>query len=193
MRKMSLGVFLVVVILFAAVQVQAFDGDRKGFMLNLGVGYGQAKFTGTMGSVSAGLESNGFGGDFKLGAGINPQTMIYYSNRTLLYSLEIEDPYSGASMESSTMVNGMSAVGVSYFLEPEAPSVFFTGALGLGVLLDSESSTSESGVGYTVGVGYEFAKNWILEATYMKANIGDEMGVGMDISNLMLTISWFAY
>lgn len=182
MRKMSFRILLVCILMIAAVQVQAFDGDRQGFMLNLGMGFGKAEITGSSNSVSVSTDENGFGGDFKLGGGINPQTMIYYTNRTLFYTVD-----------STSLVNGMSAVGVSYFLQPQVPSFFFSGAMGIGVFLDDDADESESGFGCTVGIGYEFSKNWIIEGTYMSAQVAEETGVDLSISNLMVTVSWLAY
>ena len=60
-------------------------------------------------------------------------------------------------------VNGMSAAGISYFLEPQAPSVFFSEALGIGLILDSDAEESMSGFEFTLGVGFEFARNFVAE------------------------------
>jgi hypothetical protein len=90
----------------------------------------------------------------------------------------------------------MSAAGVSYFLEPQAPSVFFSGALGLGVVIDSEADDSMTGFGFTLGVGFEFARSFIAELTYMNAGVSGDVdipGVDISISSIMVTVSWLAY
>ncbi len=189
MRKFGTGTLLVLAIVFAAVQVQAFDGQRQGFMLNLGAGLGQGKLTGKAGSAKVTVDAMGFGGDFKIGGGLSPQTVIYYSNRTLFYSPSVD--VLGITVSSDVM-NGMSAIGISHFLEPQAPSVFFSGAIGIGVYTEKDAD-SESGLGFTLGVGWEFMPNWTLEATYMGADIGTFDGVDMSISTGMISISWFAY
>jgi len=167
-------------------QVQAFDGDRNGFMLNLGAGFGKAEFSISNDNSSVSLDENGFGGDFKIGMGNNSQTLIYYTNRTLFYTIENVD-----------FINGMSAIGASYFFEPQAPSFFLSAGMGLGVLAistsDSFDTESESGLGFTVGAGYEFATNWIIEATYLDATVASENNIDLGISNLMISVSWFAY
>lgn len=182
MKKILISLTLILLLVSFAAQVQAFDGDRKGFMLNLGAGFGQAEWEITGGGASLSVDETGFGGDFKLGAGINSQTVVYYTNRTLFYSIE-----------EYNFVNGMSALGMSYFLEPQAPSIFFSAGVGLGVLMDSDASESESGMGFTFGLGFEFSTNWTLEATYMKANVLSEGDADLNISNLMISINWFAY
>ena len=176
------ALFLIVALLMLAVPMtaSAFDGERHGFMLNLGIGFGQGK-------ISAGGESvdgTGICTDFKIGGGPNNQILVYYTNRALWYSPE------NTSVE---LINGMSAAGVSYFLEPQAPSFFFSGALGVGVLTDSEFDGSESGFGVTLGVGYEIVNNFIVEFTFMHAGLANDYDFDASISNLALTISWLAY
>jgi len=177
-------------LLMVPLQASAFDGERKGFMLNLGLGFGQGKLDVGTGGLSAGVDATGFGTDFKIGGGASDQVLIYYTNRALWYSPSV-------GPVSADLVNGMSAAGVSYFLEPQAPSVFFSGALGLGVLLDSDAEEADSGFGFTFGVGFEFARSFIAELTYMRAGVGSEDfgGVNIDatISSIMVTVSWLAY
>ncbi len=176
MKTKALLLTLALLLFVAPLTASAFDGDRKGFMLNLGAGFGQGKLSGHGDSV----DGTGFGTDFKIGAGTSSQLMIYYTNRVVWYTPD------GAS---STWYNGMSAAGVSYFLNPDAPSFFFSGALGIGVIAVSDGFDSESGFGFTLGAGYEFARNFIAEITYMNAGLDNDYS----ISNIALTVSWLAY
>lgn len=87
----------------------------------------------------------------------------------------------------------MSALGASFFLEPQAPSLFFSAGPGLGVLYDRDAEDSESGAGFTVGLGYEFSSNWTIEGTFMNAKVLEEGDADLTISNLLVTINWWAY
>lgn len=190
MRRSGFIFILVLVAMLASLQAQAFDGQRKGFMLNLGAGYGQGEFKAKGGGESVSWDGTGLMTDFKIGGGINEKMVLYYTNRALWYTVDFEF---FDQIISTDLINGMSAFGASYFLEPTAPSFFFSGAIGIGVVMDSDADESESGVGFTLGIGYEFSKNWILEGTYMSAKV-DEVGeVDLTASNLAVTISWFAY
>ncbi len=186
MTRNGIVLLLVLVTTLAAVQAQAFDGERKGFMLNLGGGMGKGEITLSNATASISADGTGFISDFKIGGGANEQMMIYYTNRALWYSVSSEPGV-------PSLVNGMSALGVSYFLEPTAPSAFFSGALGFGVLTDSEATDSDTGPGFTIGVGFEFSTNWIVEATYMSAKVFEENDLDVTVSNVAVTISWFAY
>ena len=177
MRKMSLGILLIIVVMFAAVQAQAFNGDRKGFLLNLGVGYGQ--IGGDWEETESGITS-----DFKIGAGINSQVALYYTNRVIFKSDELT---------SDLYYAGMSGVGVSYFLNPKAPSFFFSGAVGLATFASTASGAiADTGMGFSFGAGFEFSQNWIIEGNYMTATIGEGV-LDYGIHTMTLTLSWFAY
>jgi len=180
MKIKVLLVFLALLMFAVPMTASAFDGERQGFMLNLGAGFGQGKISWKGGSV----DGTGICTDFKIGGGPSNQFLVYYTNRALWYSPD---------NSSVDLVNGMSAGGVTYFLEPKAPSFFFSGALGIGVLTDSEVSDSESGFGLTVGIGYEIVRNFIVEFTYMYAGLSNDYDEDPSISNLALTISWLAY
>ena len=183
MKMKTLLLVIALFLLLAPFQASAIDGQRKGFMLNVGVGLGQGEYTG--GDIS--YDAIGFGTDFKIGGGLgNNKVLIYYSNRALWYS-----PDTGGGR-----TNGMSAAGVSYFLSPQAPSFIFSGALGRGVSRHSDTSTSRSGFGFTIGAGYEFVRNFTAELTYMGADLGEDSGPGgssLSASSIMLTLNWLGY
>ena len=100
-----------------------FDGERHGFMMNIGGGFGQGRFSWQGNSV----DGTGFIADIKIGGGPSDQVHIYYVNQALWYS---------PGSRSSRVINAFYGGGVSYYLEPQAPSLFFSGALGLGMLIE---------------------------------------------------------
>jgi opacity protein-like surface antigen len=177
---MKLRACLVCLLLIAIMlpsEGQAFDKQRKGFVLGLGLGYGSAK-------LKYGDDSESYGGlatTFKIGAGLSEQVLLYYSNRVVFFSPDNVD---------ATFYQGASAVAVSYFLNPAAPSFYFTGELGLGVLDSTESGIdSETGFGWSLGVGFEFSRSWTVEANYL-GNSYDDPGSG---SNITFAICWLPY
>jgi len=180
MKTRILFLTMIILMLMAPLTANAFDGERKGFMLNLGLGFGQGKVSWTGGS----LDGTGFGPDLKIGGGPSNQVLVYYTNRVLWWEPE------GYSQK---LVTGMSAVGVSYFLQPQAPSFFFSGALGLGVFTNSDFDDPDSGIGFTIGVGFEFSRNYIIEFTFMHAGLDMDSGWDPAISNLFFGISWCGY
>jgi hypothetical protein len=173
---------ILLVILAAAVLLpgtsRAFNNERQGFILGLGGGYGSAKWSSHGDSESW----SGVATTLRLGGGVNNQTLVYYSNRVVFFSIEGYNFY-----------QGMSAAGVSYFLEPTGPSFFFSGELGMGVIGTwEEGGDSESGFGFTLGAGYEVSPHLLLEFNYMRASVGDS-SFDWDISNITFTVSWLGY
>lgn len=181
MKKLGILLCLVFLTIMFTSPAQAFDKDRKGFMLNLGAGFGQGKLKLSTPIGDDSEDGTGVSTDFKIGAGLSPQSVLYYTNRVIWWSAN------GVSINT-----GMSAAGYSYFFNPQAPSFFLSGSLGLGVA-SFENSDSESGFGWGIGAGYEFATNWVIEVSYLSAKVYDEGDFGLTASNLALTLSWFAY
>lgn len=178
MKIRMLLVFVLVAAIVLPGSAGAFNDDRQGFILGLGAGYGSAQ-------QSGGGDSDSYGGvatTFRIGGGVNSQTLIYYSNRVVFFSVRDYSFY-----------QGMSAAGVSYFLQPTGPSFFFTGELGIGVLGTWEAGGgSDSGFGFTLGAGYEVTPHFLLEANYMRASVGDSP-YDYTISNFTFTASWLGF
>lgn len=181
MKKILFLLVLTVFVTSIADQAEAFDGDRKGFVLNLGGGFGQGKLKVSGNGASMSEDGTGVSTVFKIGAGLSPQAVLYYTNRVIWWSS------SGVSVNT-----GMSAAGFSYFFQPQAPSFFLTGALGIGVAT-VEDFDSDTGFGFGIGAGFEFAKNWTVEVNYLSAKVDEEGPLSLTASNLALTVSWFAY
>ena len=165
MTKRLILVLLLTVLAVIPTRTHAFDGDRKGFILGFGVGYGAARYSDDF--------SNGLATTFKIGGGPTNNYMIYYSNRVVFYG--------------SDMAQGMSAVGVSYFLKPSGPSFFFSGEVGLANRVRVSSNTSYgTDLGITIGAGYEFTPHFMLEANVMTSD-------GGDVRNITLAVSWVGF
>ena len=208
MRKLSwkclaVGAALLIVLPGAS---SAFDGDRAGFIFGLGLGLGKAtqsadaseSFGGADVSVGIDISNTGVATDFKLGGGVNEKVWVYYHSRSIFYTydFEFEDPWSGSSFsESITTVQGISGIGVSYFLEPEAPSFFFTGTLGAGGIVEMSDGDSggEVGLGFEIGAGYEFSPSFFVEAAIMRAVLDEMAGAEFSVSNALVTVSWVGY
>ncbi len=171
MKTRTLLLAMALFMMRTPLTASAFDGERKGFLLNLGAGFGQTF------SSSGSYNTTGFVTDFKIGGGPSNKVQVYYTNRVLWYSYDFT---------TTTFAKGMSAAGVSYFLKPQSPSLFFSGALGLAAINTSSGRSSDPGFGFTLGVGFELASHFIWEITFMSAS--NNLG-----SNLMFSISWLAY
>jgi len=57
--KRKIGMLLILGGLLGAVQAQAFDKERKGFVLGLGLGFGQGKLKASAGSLETSVDAMG--------------------------------------------------------------------------------------------------------------------------------------
>ena len=135
----------------------------------------------SFGGLSASEDGSGFSTNFKIGGGLSAQSMLYYTN-TVVWWTGLD----------ANVTSGISGVGYSYFLSPQSPSFFLSAALGFG-FASVEDSDTESGAGLGLGAGYEFAKNWTIEANFSAAEVAEVLGITVTTSNVSLTVSWFAY
>ncbi len=149
--------------------VDAFNGRRKGFLLGVGLGPGQTNFGGDPGGKL------GINADFKIGHGFSDQTQVYWTAKTSWFRMETGSYYGYPFTHKHTIISGFGGIGVSYFLQPKAPSYYLTGGLGYstwGRFNSDEQGIDESdfGIGFFSGVGYEFAPHWSVEVVLIAGN-----------------------
>jgi opacity protein-like surface antigen len=139
-----------------------FDHQREGFTLGFGLGPGVVMRTVSPGFSTDGEQSTAFSvlANVKVG---------YAPSRTLVLN------FIGTSFifgeEGNIISNGVSAVGVTYYLDPVAPSWFLTGGLGSSSWdVITKSQYSMSGFGLVFGAGYEFSRHWSVELMCLWAN-----------------------
>ncbi len=190
-------VLLFLLVISFSTNLFAFDNNRKGFVLGIGVGPALTSYTQEVVIFSKAVTSdreNAFGvaTDFKIGYGASENFMIYYVNKVTWFSMD------NALGSSVTIANGVGLLGVSYFLEPVAPSFYLTGTIGLSTWMApfEDGSSTWTGFGVAAGGGYEFKEHWTVEAGLMWGKPGDtEMGIDVSTNALgvMFTINYLAY
>jgi len=161
-RRLLVGLVVAAIAMVMAVNASAFDGNRKGFVIGIGVGPSITSWTDEEGSWKSDRENDfGVGTIFKIGYGVNENLLIYYTNNVAWFSV--------GDGESFTVTSGITALGGSYYLNTESPSLFINGLVGIGVWAAPFESNSESamGLGLGAGIGYEFSKHFNVNATLM--------------------------
>ena len=87
--------------------------------------------------------------DFNIGYAPGDQIPLYYSNKAAFTTDDRVDAV------------GVSGFGVTYMFRRTAPTSFVTGTIGAGAARTFiESSSGESGAGYAIEAGYEFARHF---------------------------------
>lgn len=205
-------VFALLVLAVAPAAAYAFDGQRPGFIFGMGIGTGKAKQAVEMSvdnlTVGAEMGNSGYTFNWKIGGGVSDKVWIYFENHQMLFNAEYSDfrvEASGIqeSIHEANFLQGITGLGVTYFLEPQAPSFFFSGLGGVAEIWGplGHNEAFDVAAGYQIGAGYEFIKSLSVEVTYMKAVVtsGDDdrdlanMEFDQSISNLAISLNWIWY
>ena len=204
MRFRSLvTIVLASVLLVSATSAFALDGTRKGFILSFGIGPGMTSLTSEYNGSSSDRENKfALTTDFKIGGGITEQFTLYYINRVAWLSFESEictyNFFTGTVTcvkgDNVTVAHAIGLLGASYYFQPEAPSPYVLGSVGISTWSApfEENSDTWTGLGVSGGFGYEFAQHWALEATlnYGKPSEGD---FSINALSVLVTVSGTLY
>jgi hypothetical protein len=196
-------VILVSILLISATSAFALDGTRKGFILSFGIGPGMTSLTSEYGSQTSDRENKfAVATDFKIGGGISEQFTIYYINRVSWLSFETEictyDFFTGTIScvkgDNITIAHAIGLVGASYYFQPEAPSPYVLGSVGISTWSApfEENSETWTGLGLSGGFGYEFAAHWALEATLNYGKPG-ENDASINALSVLVTVGGTLY
>ncbi len=141
-------------------------GERQGLIFGPSLGYGFASYPERMQYWSSAESSENFtnGGistTWKMGYAPNNRLMIYYAAPTINFLKEVDS-------DKKIITIGLRGLGISYYLNEFHPSFYFdigVGLAGWSFLFElQEDLDSYSGIGGTLGVGYEFTHRWSVES-----------------------------
>ena len=143
----------------------AFDGNRRGFIIGLGLGVGVTSFTYSIKESGWGLTLDrerklGLQTNFRIGYAPNEFFQIYFVNKVSYYGMEKN------FNNHVSIAHGVSGLGLTIYLQPVAPSYFITGVIGLSTWSTLfENSPELYGEGFAFGFGYEFVRHWSIEVS----------------------------
>jgi hypothetical protein len=159
MNKTKLTILIMLVI---STSLFAWDGERKGFLLGLGFGLGYEAYTGVQwDAISSDKDSNkswAFAASPKIGYAFNNNIALVYTRSPLTYNVKTS---TGTDVG---IISCTEALQVIYFLEDQAPSIFFGLGTGIGYFFDQEvidepamnySPNSLKGFGLMASMGFE--------------------------------------
>ena len=155
----------------------AFDDNKEGFILGLGIGASSIKTTYTRGDS----RDIGFATSIKLGYGFNKQTIMYLGAIGDAYK------YDGKGKSIDTAISG---IGFDYYFDENAP-YYVTAMVGVGTINELKNSDEEKGYGFLVGLGYELSQHLSLETSYMKINTDDKLDADTDAIRFMVNYTWY--
>lgn len=147
---------LVILLLLASIETaSAWDGKRKGFVLNAGPGLGLFSLNQSISGLGGGRENKpGLMTDVKIGYAPNEKLFIGYVAESAIMRT------TNALGNDATFMQQVNGVGIVAYTQESAPSLFVSASAGLGIFKAFVSGTSPTyGVGAAAGVGYEIQKH----------------------------------
>ncbi|MGE5175372.1 MAG: hypothetical protein ACM3JJ_03275 [Hyphomicrobiales bacterium] len=175
MRRAGLAILLTLAAVATAGPAAAFDGQRRGFALEVGLGGGAipAETLYPRGGYQDEVyrERSSLWTRFRAGVGLGDRWLLHYVNDVGWTKTDLQFDRNVLYATTST------GLGVTYFLRSAAPSLGFETGLGL-----STSGAFQSGGGYFhrgsgpalwIGPAYEFAPGWIARATVGWAGVAE--------------------
>ncbi|HSQ43116.1 MAG TPA: hypothetical protein VLM37_12620 [Fibrobacteraceae bacterium] len=102
------------------------------------------------------MSKYGLATDFLIGYGATEKLLLQYENSDSWYSAG-----------SSTFYDAVGLFGCRFYLEDEAPSLFFNAQLGLASFVNYTESESASGFGWAGSIGFEPVSHLELEIKYL--------------------------
>jgi hypothetical protein len=197
-KRYFIWTFVGFILFFVATNAQAWDGQRKGFLLGFGIGPGLTSFTQEVTTYLGTLESPredkmAVMTDFKIGYAPQNSWGIYYTAKVSWFGMK------NALGNDVTIANGLGAVAVSYWFQPQAPSPFISGGFGFSswsLPFEDNPPDSWMGAGFFAGGGYEFSKSVSVEG-YLSWGEPKDSESGIEASSnalsFMLTINLLGY
>jgi len=182
-------------LLVLSQQSFAFDDDRKGFMIGVGLGFQKTSIDTSNSNASSNSEA-GLATSFRIGGGITEQFSLYYIRSASWFNA----PYTeGSNTSDIYYVSGLSGLGASYYFQSSTPSAYLTGALGIGDFAapfeEDIDSDTDTGSAFMIGGGYEIDQHIQLEVTFLRTSIDSKTFNASDFktSSLQFTINYLWY
>src|SRR5574341_518864 len=157
MNRFSIIFLTVSNLLFLSIRSDAFDGNRKGFIIGGGLGLGSVSFSIAEKPFLDHLPSqsqNSFVGSFKIGYAVNDNLEIYIGDKESLVTDILPS-------RAGLYVYGLLSVGASYYFRTAIPAPYLSAGIGKSYLLAPLNKDLESwfGNGLYVGSGLEIGKH----------------------------------
>jgi len=163
--------------------------NRKGFILNLGLG-GAVVSSKYDHPDAERTNQFGVGTDFKIGYAPTDRLLLYYSNDAAFTGVP------EGSNQEGILATGLSGLGATYFLNLDQGSFYVDGAVGASarnfISTDDGAVDSDTGFGFSIGGGWEFAPHWLLDADLIFGKV--DVGIGDLKTNIFrVGVIWLLY
>jgi hypothetical protein len=156
--KLRILTLTLVIVILTVISAQAFNGQRKGFILGGGLGLGMSSYKYELGSQKRDRENNrAFATNFKIGYSPNEKLEIYYFSKALWFNADY------TFYDDETVLSSVGGLGVTFNVKNESPTFYVAGGLGYSEWsyhFDESAPPHMTGFGIFGGAGYEFSPHF---------------------------------
>ena len=197
---MKRKLLITVVLILTVVECFAWDGQRQGFILGVGVGPGYTTYKqrleyGGESQTSDNENALSLNTPIRIGYAPNEKLMILFQANVAWFGMD------NAAGNHVTILSEIDALTISYFINEEPPyKTFLTGGIGFSSwsapLEDSSDDSNISGFGLMGGIGYEFNPHLDFTFGFCWSNPSyDELGLELTTYPITLsaTVNWTGY
>ncbi len=171
------------------------DGEREGFVFSLAMGGSSVQYKQYIRKGSPDTVTTADSWDIKpafafnteLGYGFSNQLqMVFFNNSSSMYQVR---NINGKKVNLDSSLMGM---GVCYFFDTEAPSIYINGGIGLSTLNDMKTSKSDmGGLGVKLAIGYEFRQNAAVDFSAMyTTNYLEESYADANVNSVIMSLAF---
>ncbi len=184
MRKFSYFIFSILLLTQTCL---AFDSERQGLVLEAGVGFAPTISTEISSFSSTNEKSSAVSGIILAGYGFNENAQFF-----LMLNGSQGDSFPADSV-SEKIWQGFTGVGVRFYFDDIGSSFFITSGIGLQLYLNSDNAefSHDTGLGFLVGGGYEFAEHFHLQTSILNGKTKDSFN--WNHMQLNFTVSFILY
>ncbi len=185
---------LIFLTLICALQANAFNGRRKGFVLGLGAGYGPIARNSNESPKFRNFNNSGLASSFFIGHGWYNKSLIAIYFEGISYKESLSHILVEYSRGKVDVEQGFAGLTFFQYGRAHSPSPFFMFGAGfqLWVTDDDHFGSNNAGIGFLFGGGYEFKRHF---QAYASLGVGNTTRDRSKFSHvqLILGISAMAY
>jgi hypothetical protein len=174
------GALLLLFAICLGMSANAFNGERKGFVLGGGLGIVPVvTWEFDDGDLHVDELRAGFGSQLIIGYAWDEHNMIVYEANGVRYK---------SSELKVDIIQGFSGVSYYRYWGPKGKSAFFMGGLGIYLFSPEYFSQNDPGFGLLIGGGYEFTSHWQLGGYLSLGRTTDPGSQKVDFKHSQLTV-----
>ncbi len=211
-RGTSVSVLILTCFVMSA-NVFGLDGRREGFAFGIALGGGTSFFNQKMGTLREESTSASYQLRLRAAKGLNDRLLVTFASRMSMYdwsdidtALVEDDLFESFESFLETIMIEYPAkaltnhhtftVGLTYFLKPEAPSLYVYSGAGISTFPTFIDNDIVPGLAFVAGGGYEFMGHLMVDVEFLYAHAAEISGpnrISRDFGTVTVSFQWLLY